>query len=261
MKVLWLFAHPEQRSLNASLRDDGIRALEELGHECRLSDLYSMGWNPVVDHSDYRPDSRTDADERLLVARHSKRAYLAGELSDDVRAEQEKILWADTVVMQFPLWWHGMPAILKGWFDRVLVKGFAYGIPDPQTPGRSLRYGDGALAGRRAMIVVTAGAAAPDLGPRGVSGDINELLFPVQHGSFWYTGMSVVPPFVVTSADRVSDVGYKELAGRLRERLLGIPTAEPIPFRRQDSGDYDEDFVLRDCIAPGQSGIQVHTVR
>ncbi|WP_435858918.1 NAD(P)H-dependent oxidoreductase [Streptomyces varsoviensis] len=54
MKVLWLFAHPEQRSLNASLRDDGIRALEELGHETRLSDLYAMGWNPVVDRSDYR---------------------------------------------------------------------------------------------------------------------------------------------------------------------------------------------------------------
>ncbi|KOG89594.1 NADPH-quinone reductase, partial [Streptomyces varsoviensis] len=233
MKVLWLFAHPEQRSLNASLRDDGIRALEELGHETRLSDLYAMGWNPVVDRSDYRRGSHTgagadtDADERFLVARHSKRAYEAGELSDDIRAEQEKLLWADTVVLQFPLWWHGMPAILKGWFDRVLVKGFAYGIPDPQAPGRSLRYGDGGLAGRRAMVLVTAGATAAGFGPRGVNGDINELLFPVQHGAFWYMGMSVVPPFIVTSADRVSEVGYveyRELAGRLRERLLAIPT-------------------------------------
>ncbi|MFE7115982.1 NAD(P)H-dependent oxidoreductase, partial [Streptomyces sp. NPDC057654] len=134
----------------------------------------------------------------------------------------------------------------------------------PATPAHTTPAADSEPAGRRAMIVVTAGAAESGFGPRGVNGDINELLFPVQHGSFWYTGMSVISPFIVTSADRVSDVGYveyRELAGQLRERLLGIPTAEPIPFRRENGGDYDDDLVLRDSIAPGQSGIQVHMTR
>ncbi|MEK8171985.1 NAD(P)H-dependent oxidoreductase [Streptomyces sp. M19] len=77
--------------------------------------------------------------ERLVVTRESKRAYTDGTLSEDIRAEQDKLRWADTIVLQFPMWWFGVPAILKGWFDRVFVKGFAYGVKDAD--GRTLRYG------------------------------------------------------------------------------------------------------------------------
>lgn len=251
--MLWIYAHPEPQSLSGSLRDEGLRALADLRHEDRQSDLYAMGWNPVVDAADFAHDGR----ERLLVAAESERSLRDGTLAPDIRAEQRKLDWADTVVVQFPLWWHGMPAILKGWFDRVFVQGYAYGVRDPET-GRTLRYGNGGLAGKRAMVLVTVGAPEWTLGPRGIHGDIDQVLFPLQHGALFYTGMTVVPPFVVAGANRVSDCDFTLTAKQLRERLAGLAEAEPIPFRHQDGGDYDSDLILRPELAPGQSGLAVH---
>ncbi|MBQ0986979.1 NAD(P)H-dependent oxidoreductase [Streptomyces sp. F63] len=254
MRVLWIHAHPEPRSLSAALRDEGLRALRGLGHEHRQSDLYAMGWNPVVDRRDFPGH---EPDRRLLVSAASEAAHLSGRLSADIRAEQEKIRWADTLIVQFPLWWFGPPAILKGWFDRVFVKGFAYGVRD-QEDGRTLRYGDGGLAGRRAMAVVTTGGAAPAFGPRGVNGDLDSLLFPLHHGTFWYTGMAALPPFAVYGADRLDAAGYAAAAAGLRERLRTLPDTEPIPYRREAGGEYGEDLVLRPDIEPGRTGPAVH---
>jgi putative NADPH-quinone reductase len=158
MNVLWLFAHPDPHSLGGALRDEGLATLRALGHDVRESDLYAMGWNPVVDEIAVTPP--------------------------DVAAEQAKLAWADAVVVQFPLWWYGMPAILKGWFDRVFVKGYAYDVRGAD--GRTLRYGDGALSGKRALVVVTTGSPAPALGPRGVNGPLADLLFGLHHGTLFY---------------------------------------------------------------------------
>lgn len=253
---MWIFAHPEQRSLNASLRDEGVGALRELGHQVELSDLYAMGWSPVVTAEDFAHDPA----DRLVVGAESKRAFVSGRLSGDVRAEQDKLLRADAVIIQFPLWWYGMPAILKGWFDRVFVKGFAYGVMDPDS-GRTLRYGEGTLAGKRAMVVLTAGAREASMGPRGVNGETNDLLFPLQHGTLWYSGMSVLPPVVVHGADRVSEDAYEVAAKELRARLGSLQDEEPLPFRHQNGGDYDEDLVLRPGIAAGREGLAVHYTR
>ncbi|MFH8345050.1 NAD(P)H-dependent oxidoreductase [Streptomyces sp. NPDC018045] len=254
MKVLWLAAHPEERSLNGSLKDEGLRTLRAHGHEVQLSDLYAMKWNPVVDADDF--DHTPGA--RLQISAAAERAHGNGTLSPDIRAEQEKVTWADTLVVQFPLWWYGMPAILKGWFDRVFVKGFAYGINDPAT-GQPLRYGDGPLTGKRAMTVVTAGARPSSIGPRGVNGDLNDLLFPLHHGTFWYTGMSVVPPFFVPSADRMTPTTFEDTVDRLRDRLLDLPSTPPLPFRRQNSADYDpETLTLRPDLAPHTTGPALH---
>ncbi|WP_410668736.1 NAD(P)H-dependent oxidoreductase [Amycolatopsis sp. cmx-4-68] len=253
MNVLWVFAHPEPRSLSGALRDDGLRTLKELGHDVRESDLYAMKWNPVVDAADFGAEA---GDERLVVGATSARAHARGELSPDIVAEQAKLDWADAVVVQFPLWWYGLPAILKGWFDRVFVKGFGYGIRADD--GRTLRYGEGRLTGKRAMVVLTAGAREPAMGPRGVNGSLNEVLFPLHHGTLFYTGMSVLPPVAVYGADRVSDEQFAEARGLLRARLSTLETEQPIPFRPQNSGDYDEDLVLRPDRAPDATGLGAH---
>ena len=254
MKVLWLFAHPEQRSLSASLRNDGLRSLSDAGHEYQLSDLYAMGWNPIVDAGDYGYHD----EKRLLVASASKEAYDKESLSDDIRAEHDKLRWADTVIVQFPFWWFGMPAILKGYFDRVFVKGFAYGVRDEHT-GRTLRYGNGGLRGKRAMVVVTVGAPPNQIGPRGIDGDMNDMLYPLHHGTLFYPGMTVVPPFVIASADRVGEDEYCTIAEALRERLLEMHSTKPLPFRAEAGGDYDDDRVLLPDVAPGRTDLGVHS--
>ncbi|PXY27946.1 NAD(P)H-dependent oxidoreductase [Prauserella muralis] len=253
MNVLWVIAHPDQRSLSAALADDGVAALKAAGHAVEVSDLYAMKWNPVVEAGDFGHDPG----ERLLVGEVSKRAYAAGALSADIRAEQDKLRWADTLVVQFPLWWMGPPAILKGWFDRVFVNGFAFGVGDPAT-GRTLRYGDGGLAGKRALAVTTIGAREASFGPRGIHGELHDVLFGLLHGIFWYTGMEVLPPVAVYGADRATAADFATAAGRLRRVLAALPEAAPIRYRHQDGGDYDDDLVLRAHVAPGQSGLGAH---
>ncbi|WP_280340038.1 NAD(P)H-dependent oxidoreductase [Nocardia neocaledoniensis] len=252
MRVLWVLAHPEPRSLTAQLRTAGIAALRAAGHEVIESDLYAMHWNPVVTAADFAEDGVG----RLDVANDSESALRTGRLAADIRAEHEKLAWADTVVLHFPLWWYGMPAIMKGWLDRVMVQGYAYGVRDPES-GRTRRYGDGGLAGRRATAVVSVGAHA-GLGPRGIHGDLTEVLFALLHGTFFYTGMEVVEPVIIPGTNRVSDERFATIAADLRTRLLALPTTPAIPYRHQDSGDYDADWNLRQTHLPGATGLRIH---
>lgn len=252
MKVLWIFAHPERRSLNGSLLTDGLRELTELGHEHRVSDLYAMGWKAVVDADDFHHGPN----DRLVVGAEQEQAYLDGRLSEDITAEQDKMAWADALVFQFPLWWFGPPAILKGWFDRVLVQGFAFGVKGPD--GRARRYGDGGLVGKRAMIITSVGARASSFGPRGIHGQADEVLFPLLHGTFWYTGMSPLPPFIVYGADRTTEADRDRHAAALRDRLRVLESEEPLPYRYERSEDYDDRLVLRSGVAPGETGLGAH---
>jgi len=253
MNVFWILAHPDTRSLNGALHRDGVAALIGAGHHVEVSDLYAMKWDPVVDRDDFE-----SGDERLRVGPASAQALKAGTLRPDIRAEQDKLDRADLVVMQFPLWWFGVPAILKGWIDRVFVSGYAYSIPDPDRPGRSLRYGNGGLAGKRALAVVTIGAAAEGYQPRGIEGSLEDLLFPLLHGTFFYTGMVPLPPVAVYGANYLSDLGYQSAAAELRSRLLAADTTPPIPYRPQNGGDYDDRMVLRPHVAAGRTGLDAH---
>jgi NAD(P)H dehydrogenase (quinone) len=235
MKVLLVFAHPEPRSLNGALRDIAIRELEAQGHEVRVSDLYADHWKSEVDRADF-PSLAPDA--RLKVAGASRQAFTADALTEDVKAEQAKLLWADALILQFPLWWFTMPAILKGWVERVYARGFAYGIGEHSDKRWGDRYGEGTLAGKRAMLIVTIGGWEEHYSIRGINGPIDDLLFPINHGILYYPGYEVLPPFVVYSADRLNETGFESVAERLRERMRTLATTTPIPYRRQNGGDY-----------------------
>ena len=235
MKVLIVFAHPEPRSLNGSLRDVAVRELESEGHEVRVSDLYAQGWTSDIGRADF-PQLPPGA--RLAPAAASKQAFESGTLTAEVKAEIEKLLWADVLILQFPLWWFSMPAILKGWVDRVFAYGFAYGVGEHSDKRWGDRYGEGRLAGKRAMLIVTAGGWEEHYSARGINGPIDDLLFPINHGILYYPGYDVLPPFVVYKADKLDEAGFQATAERLRERMRTLATTSPIPYRRQNGGDY-----------------------
>ena len=121
MKVLIVFAHNEPRSFNAAMKDEAVRVLQDEGHEVVVSDLYAMNFNPVASAADF--GSRADPDY-LVYALEQRNAFKAGTLAPDIAAEVDKVKWADLIVFNFPIYWYGMPAIMKGWIDRVLVSGF-----------------------------------------------------------------------------------------------------------------------------------------
>lgn len=259
MKVLIVFAHPEPKSLSASLRDVAVRELEGAGHEVRVSDLYAMGWKSEIDRADF---PALAPDERLLPVAASKNAFTTDTLTDDVKAEIEKVLWADTLILQFPLWWFAMPAILKGWIDRVYAYGFAYGVGEHSDKRWGDRYGEGTLAGKRAMLIVAAGGWEEHYSARGVNGPIDDLLFPINHGMLYYPGYDVLPPFVVYSTDRFNETRFEAAAESLRERMRSLETTPPIPYRRQNGGDYHiPSMTLRsDLGAPDASGFALHQI-
>lgn len=260
MKVLLVFAHPEPKSLSASLRDVAVHELEAAGHEVRVSDLYTMNWKSEVDWADF---PALASGERLQPAAASKNAFTTDTLTQDVKAEMDKLLWADTLILQFPLWWFTMPAILKGWVDRVYAYGFAYGVGEHSDTRWGDRYGEGTLAGKRAMLIVTAGGWQEHYGPRGVNGPIDELLFPINHGILYYPGYDVLPPFVAYGTDRYNEERFEAAAQHLRERMRTLETTVPIPYRRQNGGDYHVPTMeLGEGLeTPGVSGFALHLRR
>ncbi len=257
MKALLVFAHPEPLSLNGALRDIAIKELEAQGHVVRISDLYASGWKSQVDRADF-PMLAPDA--RFRPGAASEEAFAANALTNDVRAEHEKLLWADALILQFPLWWYTMPAILKGWIDRVYAFGFAYGVGEHSDKHWGDRFGEGTFAGKRAMLIVTTGGWEEHYSARGINGPIDDILFPINHGILYYPGYDVLPPFVAYRVDRLDNAGFEAVAERLRDRMRTFETTPPIPYRCQNGGDYlIPTLQLRhDLGAPGATGLALH---
>jgi NAD(P)H dehydrogenase (quinone) len=251
--ILIVSAHPEPTSLTRQLVDVTVETLGAAGHKIVQSELYGMKWKAVFDADDF--PVRTNPD-RLSFIMESGHAYATGNQTPDVVAEQAKLLAADAVILQFPLWWYGVPAILKGWIERVYAFGFAYGY---QNGTNEFRFGDGILKGKRALVNVQAGGPAADYGPRGINAPIEQLLFPLTHGALFYPGMDVLPTHAVYSAGHVSTAEEVEaIKAGWRARLAGLFTDAPIPFRVQNGGDFPDRHTMADDVAPGQTGIVAH---
>ncbi len=256
MNVLLVYAHPEPGSLNGSLKDFAVQRLECNGHAVQVSDLYAMNWKAALDAS----DNTAHRGERFAPVLDSKVAYANGTQSTDIAREQDKLRWADAIILQFPLWWFSMPAILKGWVERVYAYGFAYGVGEHSDTHWGDRYGEGTLAGKRAMLVVTAGGWASHYAPRGINGAIDELLFPIQHGILFYPGFDVLPPHVIYRTDKLDAAAFPDACAALGRRLDDLWISAPIRFRQQNAGDYlpHPQLTLRPELVPGQSGLGVH---
>ena len=123
----------------------------------------------------------------FLAANEQRHASVNSSLPAYVVNEIERLERADFVLLQFPLWWHAQPAVLKGWFDRVFVNGKLY--------NSKMRYDRGYFKGRQAMCSVTTGAPASTFQGNGRGGNMDVMLWAV-HYSLYYVGFEVLPPFV-----------------------------------------------------------------
>lgn len=250
MKVLIVAAPPTARSLTAALAATALDAAREAGHEATLVDLRALGWGASVEPSDYGLDEHAGT-----VGDDAAAALERGRLAPEVREQQELLLAADALVLMFPLWWSGMPARLKGWVDRVFTQGFAYALADAD--GNPRKYGDGALAGRRGLVIVSTGDRPTSYRDRGVNAGLEDVLFPVTHGLLWYTGIAPLPLCELPGVDSPAWMGDDAAHRLVRERIAGLEHDAPIPYRRL-LDDYDGDRMLRGDLAPGRTGLAVH---
>lgn len=185
MNALIVLAHPEPASFNAALKDVAVRTLHDAGWGVEVSDLYAQHFGAVAGKGDF---TRLANPDRFGLV-HEQRHAIPGEgYAPDIRKEQERVRRADLIVFQFPVWWYGVPAILKGWADRVLAHGFAY------TDDRL--FETGLLRGKSAMVSFTTGGTRAELdADSGITGTVEEFLRPFTGGVLRYTGMEVLPAF------------------------------------------------------------------
>ena len=111
MKVFIVHAHHEPSSFNGSLTRAAVASLRDAGHEVQLSDLYEMNFDPV---SDRRNFTTVKDPNRLKQQVEEEHASMVNGYVPELQAEMDKLAWCDVLILQFPLWWLGMPAILKG---------------------------------------------------------------------------------------------------------------------------------------------------
>lgn len=252
MNILLVHAHPERTSVTHQLAGISSEVLKGQGHEVVQSDLYAMGWKAVFDEQDF--PSRANRD-RLSFIEESGHAFANGGQTPDVEEEQRKLLAADAMILHFPLWWFGMPAIMKGWVDRVWAYGLAYGY---RGAGNAHRYGEGGFAGKRALLAVAVGGPEIDYSPRGINGPLEQLLFPITHGTLFFPGIQVLPTFAVYGAASLDAQGMAETSAAWCSRLERLFVDAPIALRPQNGGDYPDRHVLADHIAPGRTGLAAH---
>jgi NAD(P)H dehydrogenase (quinone) len=135
----------------------------------------------------------------------------------------DKLIWADVIIFNFPLWWFSVPAILKGWVDRVFAMGFAYG-------GGKGVYDTGVFKGKKGMLCITTGGPEITYSPEGRNGDIDKILFHINHGMLYFTGMDVIPPFISYGVARLSDEERGKILDEYKEYLLKFNEHKPISF-------------------------------
>jgi NAD(P)H dehydrogenase (quinone) len=209
MHVLIVHAHPEPASFTAALKDTAVRALSAAGHGVEVSDLYGEAFNPVAGRHDFicaADPARFHYQSEQLNASRTR-----GFAADLVR-EQERLMRADLFVFTFPLWWGGLPAIVKGWFDRVCAYGVAY------ADGK--RFDKGYFIGRRAILGLTTGGTIERFSVGGSYGEMAHVLYSVRRCVLEYLGLEVMEPFVAYAAPRVDPVRRNQYLHRWEEFLL-----------------------------------------
>jgi NAD(P)H dehydrogenase (quinone) len=135
MHVLVLFVHPRRRSFTGELADAFCEGLRVAGHSVEFADLYQEGFNPLLDEAQFGLETALEPEAPRPA---------------DVQAEQARLERAEGLVFIYPFWWSDVPALLKGWFDRVWSYGYAYAYEADRSRSTRLKV-------RKALAISPAG--------------------------------------------------------------------------------------------------------
>lgn len=174
MNHLVIFCHPSPASFNRAIADSVEAVSGALGHDTRCRDLYGIAFNPILSKTDMHGTVQT--------------------VPQDVRQEQDFISWADMLTFVYPVWWAGMPAMLKGYIDRVLCQGFAYRLHDDTVQGL--------LHGKRVLIFNTTALPSSLYTSQGMH---QAMAMTTDTGIFELCGMEVLHHAFFGSMDKVPD--------------------------------------------------------
>lgn len=238
MNVLIVYAHPEPQSFGGALRATAIDTLSADGHTVVVSDLYAEGFQAAAGPSDFtdrfNPNLFELGVEQENAAKHDC-------FSTEVQGEIDRLLAADLLILQFPMWWYSVPAIMKGWIDRIFAFGVTYDF------GKT--WDRGVMRGKRAMLSFTTGAPETTFAPDGRNGDIERVLWPLHAGVLALCGYDVLPPFIAYAPAWISQEQREQALELYADRLRNIDNDEPLFFHQLS--DFGDDSRLKPDIEPG----------
>jgi NAD(P)H dehydrogenase (quinone) len=159
MNVLVVYAHPNPESFNHAVLKKFVAGLQSKSHEVEILDLYAQGFNPLLSAADLA-------------------SLQAGETPADIQSQQAKVAWAEGLAFIFPIWWSSMPAVLKGWIDRVFSLGFAYAFREEGPVGL--------LKQKKALLITTSGGDQAFFDHSGIQ---KAIQMTIDLGIFGFTGI------------------------------------------------------------------------
>lgn len=213
MNALIVYAHHEPTSFTAAMKNIAVQILENDGHAVTVSDLYAQGFSAVAQKWDFVTTSGIHFNY-MNEQKHAAKLDMA--FSPDIIGEIQKIQAADVVLFITPLWWNTVPAILKGWFDRVLAMGVAWDT------GKF--YENGMMRGKQAMLLACGGHPAEYYKVSGRhQANPNQMLHHINHGTLAFCGFNVHEPFIALNVMSADDPSREKALKDLEFRVKNIP--------------------------------------
>ncbi|MER6936381.1 NAD(P)H-dependent oxidoreductase [Nocardioides sp. NPDC127514] len=208
--ALIVHAHPESRSFSSAQMTTASQALRDAGYRVDVIDLYSDDWAPVLDRGEFEPVEGHFKPQAL-----QQRAVTENTLDPAVKNHLDRLLAADLLVLSFPMWWFSLPAILKGWVDRVFVMGALFG-------GDHGMFDEAALAGKRAMLLLTTGGSSESFRPGGALGSISDFLFHIHRGMLEFVGYKPLEPVITYGPAHMTDTERAAALEAVRQSVTSI---------------------------------------
>jgi NAD(P)H dehydrogenase (quinone) len=187
------------------------------GNEVISSDLHTLAFDPVSSRANF-----TTVKDPHFLKPQLEEIYATENrgFAGDLETEMDKVEWCDLMIWQFPLWWFSVPAVLKGWVDRVFAMGRFYGS------GRF--YETGVCKGKRAMLSLTTGGGEEHYRPGGFNGDMMGILRPIHRGMLQFVGFEVLAPHIVYGPAHMDDQQRLAALEHYRHRLSHLEKEQPI---------------------------------
>ncbi len=227
MNVLIVHAHPEAKSFNTALMTLAKEQLTQAGHCVEVSDLYEMNWNPVASADDF---AQRKSPDYLVYALEQRYNFDQQAIAPDIAIEISKLQKADLLILNFPLFWFSVPAIMKGWIDRVLISGVCYG---------GMRFYDqGGLKGKKALVTLTLGGREHMFGEKAIHGElVDGMLRPLLRGTLAYVGLEVLPPFIGYHVPYISQEAREQMLVDYKHYLANLNDLTPLRYPHMDEFD------------------------
>ena len=213
MNVLFVYAHQDPESFGAAMHNTTLGIFEKRGDTCVISDLYASGFHAVAEKWDFKTSGGAHTNYMLEQKRVS--GGDGTSFAEDIKTEIAKIRAAGLIIFEFPIWWGSVPAIMKGWFDKV----FALGV----TWDGDHRYHNGLLGGKKALVIAGAGDTKQMYSAEGLHGaTIEQHLYPLLHSTLAHAGLDVYKPYIASGLTAAPDLERQKILEDLQAHVTAL---------------------------------------